>query len=45
MREEDHLDDPDVNERIILRCIFKKWDSGTCTRLILLRIGTDAGLL
>ena len=25
MRERDHLEDPDVNGRIILRWIFRKW--------------------
>jgi hypothetical protein len=25
LRERDHMDDPDVEGRIILRCIFKKW--------------------
>jgi hypothetical protein len=28
MREEDHLEDPVVDERIILRCIFRKWGVG-----------------
>jgi hypothetical protein len=45
LRERDKLEDPDVDETIILRCIFKKWDKGTCTGLIWLRIGTDVGLL
>ena len=26
MREIDHLEDPDVDGRIILICIFRKWD-------------------
>ena len=26
MRERDHLVDPGVNERIILKLIFRKWD-------------------
>jgi len=25
-RESDHLENPDVDGRIILRCIFSKWD-------------------
>ena len=26
LRERDHLGDPDLDGRIILRCVFKKWD-------------------
>jgi len=29
--ERHHLEDPAVNGRIILRCIFRKWDVGACT--------------
>jgi hypothetical protein len=39
-----HLQDIDVDGRIILKCIFKKWD-GAWTGLIWLRIGTRHGLL
>jgi len=28
LREKDHLEDPDVDGSIILRCIFRKWDGG-----------------
>jgi len=28
LRERDHLDDPGIDGRIILRCIFRKWDVG-----------------
>jgi hypothetical protein len=28
LRGRDHLEDPDVDGRIILRCIFRKWDVG-----------------
>ena len=39
MRERDHLGDPDVDGRIILRWMFRKWDVGAWTGLIWLRIG------
>ena len=45
MRERDHLDDPDVDGKIILRWIFKTLDRGARTGLIWLRIGTGGGLL
>ena len=28
LRERDHLENPHVDRRIILRCIFSKWDGG-----------------
>jgi len=28
LRETDHLGDPDIDERILLRWIFRKWDVG-----------------
>jgi hypothetical protein len=40
-REEDHLEDVDVDGRIIL----KKWDGEAWTGLIWLRIGTGGGRL
>jgi hypothetical protein len=39
LRERDHLEEPDVDGNIILRCIFSSWD-GAWTGLIWLRIGT-----
>ena len=41
----DLLEDPGVDGRIILRSIFRKWDVGTWTGSIWLRIGTDGGHL
>ena len=44
-REGDHLEDFGVDERIILRWIFRVWDKGAWTGVIWLRTGTDGGLL
>jgi hypothetical protein len=41
----DHLRDPGVDGRIILRWIFEKWDVGVWIRSIWLRIGTVSGHL
>jgi len=45
LEERDHLEDPDVDGRIILRWIFRKWDVGIWTGLSWLRIGTGGGHL
>jgi hypothetical protein len=39
------LERPRHRWRIILKWIFKKWDGGTWSGLIWLRIGTGGGLL
>jgi len=44
-RERNHLEDPGVDERKILRWVFRKWDVGAWTGLIWLRIGTGGGHL
>jgi hypothetical protein len=38
-RKGENLEDLDVNRRIILICIFKKWVGEAWTRLLWLRIG------
>jgi len=43
--ERDHWGDPGVDERIILRCIFRKKDVGIWTGSRWLRIGTGGGHL
>jgi len=40
-----HLGDPGVDGRILLRCIFRKWDVGVWTGSSWLRIGTGGGHL
>jgi hypothetical protein len=41
--ERDHLGDPSLVERIILRWIFRKWYLGAWTESSWLRIGTGGG--
>ena len=43
--EKNHLGDPGVDGRIILRWIFRKWDVGVWTGSSWLRIGTGCGYL
>jgi len=45
LRERDHWGDPGVDWRIILRCIFRKWDVGVRAGSSWLRIGTGGGHL
>jgi len=45
LRERDHLEDPVVDERILLLWIFRKWDVGAWTGLIWLRVRKGSGLL
>jgi hypothetical protein len=45
MRERDHLEDPGVDGRVILRWLSRKWDVGAWTGSNWLRIGTGGGHL
>jgi hypothetical protein len=42
LRERDHLADPGVDEGIILRRVFRKWDVGVWAGLSWLRIETGS---
>ena len=42
LRERDHLEDPGIDERIVLRWIFMKWDVWAWTGSSWLRIGTGS---
>ena len=45
LRERDHWGDPDVDRRIILRWIFRKWEGIVGTGWSWFRIGTGGGRL
>jgi len=45
LRERDHLGDPGVHGRVILRRILRKWDVGVWTGLSWFWIGTAGGQL
>jgi hypothetical protein len=43
LRGTDHLEDPGVDGKIIIRWIFRKWVEAAWTGLIWLRTGTGGG--
>jgi len=45
LREKDHLKDPGVDGRTMVKWIFRKWDVRVWTRLIWLGMGTGDGHL
>ena len=45
LRKRDNLEDLGVDERIIVKCVFKKWGLGVWTGSSWLRIGTGDGHL
>jgi len=45
LKERDHLEDPVIDERIIFRWIYRKWDGAAWTGLIWMRTGKGGGHL
>ena len=43
--ERDHLGDPGIDVKIILKCIFKKWDGEAWTGSVWVWIGAGGGHL
>jgi hypothetical protein len=43
LKERDHLENPGVDDRIILRWISRKWDVGAWTGSMWLRLETGGG--
>ena len=45
LREGDHLEDPHVDDQIILKLLFEERDGGVRTGSILIKIGTGGVIL
>jgi len=45
LMERDHFEHESLDGRIILRCIFRKWNVSSWTGLILIRLGAGGGHL
>jgi len=45
LRERDHLEDLDLDGRVIFKWIFRKWDPGVWTGFLWIRIRTGGGRL
>jgi len=45
LRERDHLEDPGLDGRTMLKWIFREWNVGAWIGMIWFRIGTGGGLL
>jgi len=45
LKKRDHLENPGVDRRVIIRWIFRKWDVGALTGSSWLRLGVGGGHL